>query len=313
MSIVGIIGFLAVGGIALDRFEYSQVHMGVSVELTLYADSKEHAERAATRAFRRFAELDSIMSDYKPDSELNRLSAGPPDRPQLVSDDLFRVLERSLEVSRRSGGAFDITAGPVIRRWRQVREDGRLPWHSELAALKAQTGWKQIILDFASKTVTLHKAGLKLDLGGIAKGYACCEAVKVLSDEGIRSALVEAGGDLQASEAPPGKHSWTISVDGWKMPLEIKNQGVSTSGDTVQFVEIDGRRYSHIVDPRTGYALTSQLQVTVIARTAFETDPLATACSVLGEGARARDLARDYGAKLVFVTGSQPLREEPAK
>lgn len=298
---------LGLTGLAPVRFEYSQTHMGVSVDITLYAESQQKAEAAAGAAFQRFADLDGIMSDYQKDSELNRLANSPLNTPVKLSPDLYVVLTRSLELARLSGGAFDITAGPIIRRWRKVRDDGVLPWPSEIKELKRQIGWQSIVLDPKKHTATLTKR-LKLDLGGIAKGYACDAAIAVLKKQGVTSALVEAGGDISISNPPPDKKHWTISVRGWKEPLFAANCGVSTSGDTEQYVEIGGRRYSHIVDPRSGTALTSQIQVTVVAKTAFTADGLSTTCSVLGIGDRSDQLAEHYGARLTFIEGVQPLR-----
>ncbi|MBW3622721.1 MAG: FAD:protein FMN transferase [Armatimonadetes bacterium] len=277
-------------GSSLARYAYAQVHMGVEVRLTFYAPSKIAAERVATAAFRRIAELDDIMNDYRPTSELFRLSAKSGGPPVRVSRELFTVLERAQSLARRTGGAFDVTAGPVIALWREARKTGRLPSPEALREARARAGWEKVRLNPKDRTVQLLAPGMKLDLGGIAKGYVGDEAIRTLKRQGIARALYGAGGDLVASGPPPGQRGWLIKVantgKGWvgRAPesLLLANAALSSSGDTEQFVEIGGRRYSHIVDPRTGVGLTDRIAVTVLAPDGITSDSLSTALSVLG-------------------------------
>jgi FAD:protein FMN transferase len=290
---------------ALTRFTYTQYHMGVDARLVVYAPDLKTAEQACTAAFARIAALDSIMSDYMRDSELNRLcgkAGGPPVR---VSADLFRVLQRAQEVARRSGGAFDVTAGPLIALWRQARKTAALPDPAEIKRARRLVGWQKMKLDERARTVRLTMPGMKLDLGGIAKGYADDEAQRVLKQNGITRALVEMGGDIVVSGSPPGRDGWTIRVPNAgdkKGPADLRfaNRAVSTSGDTEQFAVIGGQRYSHVVDPRTGKALTNRVQVTVIARDGLTSDPLSTALTVVGEKDRKR-LLRAYPGTKAYV------------
>ncbi|CAN5373929.1 FAD:protein FMN transferase [soil metagenome] len=301
---VAIMGFaLAAGWNGLNyspakRFVYSQVHMGVKVDITLYAESDAQAERAATAAFDRFEELDQIFSDYRRSSELNALIAHAGQGPQRVSPDMYRVLQRAAEVSRLSGGTFDVTAKPLIDLWRTSRKTGELPFHSEVVAAKKLVGWQNVVL--GDGTANLTVAGMKLDMGGIAKGYACDAALEQLSKFGVRSALVEAGGDLAASGPPPGTSGWVVSVRNWKTNIVLKNGAISTSGDTEQWVDIGGRRFSHIVDPRTGYGLTSQIQVTIQARYGFVSDPVSKAISILPES-KWGPILDHFGAKATKI------------
>jgi thiamine biosynthesis lipoprotein len=273
--------------------------MGVRVNLAYYAPSQAAAEAAARSAFARFAELEQIMSDYRPDSEVMRLCDQAGRRPVPVSRDLFRVLERAREIAERSNGAFDVTCGPLVRLWRQSRASGSLPTPEEIAGARTRVGWQSVRLH-RNRTVEIDTAGVRIDLGGIAKGYACDEALKTLRGKGVDRALVQAGGDLAASGPPPGKRGWTIALGGSGQTADVVHAAVSTSGDTEQFVEVGGVRYSHIVDPRTGLGLTNRIQATVIARNGLTSDPLATAVCVLGrdEGAA---LAKRYRAKLIVV------------
>lgn len=285
----------------LRRFEYSQIHMGGAVKLTLYAESEQKAETAAKAAFARFAELEQIMSDYRPTSEIVQLAAKAVHKPVKVSEDLWRVIRRALDVARYSEGAFDPTCGPIVALWREARQTVRLPDPAKVAEAKSRTGWKFVKLDAREQTVQFEKPGMKLDLGGIAKGDACDQAILTLKQHGVSRALVEAGGDLKVCGSPPKTSGWLIAIKDWDSRLTLRDRAVSTSGDAEQFVEIEGKRYSHIVDPRTGVGVTNRIQATVVAPSGLTTDPLATAVCVLGPQ-RSRALLRRFGAKAMVVT-----------
>ena len=256
--------------------------MGVQVRLALYTKDETTAKTAAKAAFARVAELEAIMSDYQRDSELMQLCDKAAQGPVRASKELFDVLAYASEVSEASEGAFDITVGPVVQLWRQARRTKTLPDRTALADARARVGHKLIRLDRKNRSVELKVPGMRLDLGGIGKGYAGDEAVRVLRDHGVTSALFEAGGDIVVSAAPPDRpEGWQIETeDGRKFPLA--NAAVSTSGHTEQFVEINGVPYSHVVNPRTGIGLTNQFAATIIARRGITTDALSTAATVLG-------------------------------
>ncbi|HEU4754988.1 MAG TPA: FAD:protein FMN transferase, partial [Armatimonadota bacterium] len=290
---------------ALSRFTYTEYHMGVDARLVVYAPDQPAAERACTAAFARIAALDTIMSDYRVDSELNRLCARAGGPPVRISPELFRVLQRAQEVSRRSGGAFDVTVGPLIALWRKARKSGVLPDPAEIQRARRLVGWQKLKLDPRARTARLMVRGMKLDLGGIAKGYADDEAQRVLKGHGITRALVEMGGDIVVTGPPPGKEGWTIRVpnagnDRGPADLQFADRAISTSGDTEQFAVIGGRRYSHVVDPRTGQALTNRVEVTVTAPDGLTSDPLSTTLSVLG-GEDYDRLLRAYPGTTAFV------------
>ncbi|MCO5297268.1 MAG: FAD:protein FMN transferase [Fimbriimonadaceae bacterium] len=277
--------------------------MGVDARLVVYASDQAAAEAACTAAFARIAALDAIMSDYRRDSELNRLceKAGGP--PVKVSSELFDVLARAQELAKRSGGAFDVTAGPVIALWRAARKTGALPSEEDLKQARKLVGWKKMTLDPKARTVRLAVTGMRLDLGGIAKGYADDEAQRVLRERGITRALVEMGGDIVVSEPPPGAEGWTIRVpnagdDHGPKDLVFARCAVSTSGDTEQFTIIGGVQYSHVVDPRTGQALTNRVQATIVAPNGLTSDPLATVLTVVREKERAKLLRAYPGTKM---------------
>jgi thiamine biosynthesis lipoprotein len=297
----------------LARFEFAENHMGTRFRVVLYAANEATAKRASDAAFRRVAELNGIMSDYLPESELMRLCKRAGGPPVAVGPDLFAVLSRAGEISRITDGSFDVTIGPVVRLWRRARRTRELPPADELAAAKALVDYRLVTLDPVGRTVRLAKPGMLLDLGGIAKGYAAEAAQTVLKQHGITRALVAAGGDIAVSGSPPGAVGWSVGVarapgettDG--PTLLLHDCGVSTSGDIEQAVEIGGKRYSHIVDPRTGLGLTDSWQVTVIAPDATTSDAMTKIFCVLGpeRGLKAIDglainarLVRKVGDKL---------------
>lgn len=269
----------------LSRFEYSQRHMGVQVRMVLYAPDTANAEDAARAAFARIAALEDVMSDYRPTSELMRLAARSGGPPVPVSDDLFAVLAQAQRLAARSGGAFDVTVGPYVRLWRQARRDGRLPSPEARERAAAKVGRQHVRLDSARQTVELRVPGMQLDLGGIAKGYAADEAIEALRERGIDRALVEIGGDVVVSGPPPGREGWRVRIENpapGRPDTVLTHAAISSSGDTEQYVEIDGTRYSHVVDPRTGLGLTDRIAVTVVAPSGLLSDGLATLLGVLG-------------------------------
>jgi thiamine biosynthesis lipoprotein len=294
---------------AQNRYEYSEVAMGVRARIVLYATDKDSAQTAVRAAYDRIAELEDIMSDYRPDSELMRLCKKAGDGPVEVSGDLYFMLCKCEELSRRSDGAFDCTAGPVIKLWRSARKSGKLPNDFDLEAARKLVGWRKLKLltpcGEQAGTVKLTVPGMQLDLGGIAKGYACDEAIRILKEHGISSALVEMGGDIVVSAPPPGKKGWGIQITNSSAPrtITLSHAAISSSGDTNQFVEIGGKRYSHIVDPRTGIGLTNRMAVTIIAPNGVTSDGLSTAISVLGP-IRGKTLANAWpGVSICVLEG----------
>ncbi len=292
---------------ALRRFEYSQVHMGTQFRIVLYASDLPTADQASSVAFDRIAELDDIMSDYRPSSELMLLCQRAGGAPVKVSEDLFYVLSKSQELAERSDGAFDITVGPIVRLWRRARRKHELPDPERLRQALELVGYEKLRLDPRVRTAQLVRPSMLLDLGGIGKGYAADEALRVLNRYGIGSALVAGGGDIAVSNPPPGKEGWIVGIapleslasaqdktETQNLKSEIQDEkpptryislhdgGVSTSGDAEQHVEIGGIRYSHIVNPKTGLALTGRSSVTVLAPDGITADSLATGVSVLG-------------------------------
>jgi len=288
--------------------------MGLPVRIVLYAPAKDAAVRAATAAYERIAALDREMSDYRPDSAIHAIAARAPEAV-VVSRDLFGVVSRAIEIAEATGGAFDPTIAPVVSLWRDARLTRRLPDPAALARGRALVDWRSIELDAARSTIRLPTAGQRLDLGGIAKGYILRAALDVLRAGGVRAAMIEAGGDVVVSDAPPGRQGWRIEIPGGVGAVgavvdtsfvarasALTNAAIASSGPAAQFVEIGGVRYSHVIDPRTGQALTSDVTAHVIASDAGTADALATAATIVGPAGLADLRARFPDARIAFTT-----------
>lgn len=287
--VVALLAATQSGQCELERFTFNGIQMAVPVKIVMYAPDEATAKRAADAALARIGQINSVMSDYDPTSEVRRLSdTSGQGRAIAVSRDLLRVMSAASDLSERSDGAFDVTIGPVVRLWRRARRRDELPTPERIAEFKRSVGHRFVSIDQENCTIELLKPDMWIDLGGIAKGYAIDEALAKLRELGISRALVDAGGDVVLGDPPPDRSSWTVGVaplDPEADPsilLPLSNVAVATSGDMWQYVEIDGLRYSHIVDPRTGIGLTDHSSVTVIAPDAITADGLASAVSVLG-------------------------------
>ena len=301
----------------LSRFTFDEPHMGTKFRIILYAPNEDTAQKAAASAFARIADLDATMSDYRPASELMRLCAKSGGAPVHVSDELFFVLSKAEETSRISDGAFDVTVGPVVQLWRQARKTKRMPDAKKLATAMELVGWRNVVLDEKAHTVQLLKAGMLLDLGGIAKGYAADEGLAVLKNEGITRALVAAGGDIAVSDAPPNAEGWKIAIapleegtDNEAPHMVLHNAAVSTSGDAEQHVEIDGKRYSHIVDPKTGLGLVGRMSATVTAPQGVIADSHTKIVAVLGPERGFKILEKEKGVSGRYVSLTDDGKEE---
>lgn len=274
---------------AVHRYESVEPYMGTLVKITIYTSDEQAATKAFRAAFDRIGDLDRILSDYKPDSELNRIAMTAVGRAVRIGEDLFTVLGASQDLAAATDGAFDVTQGPVIRLWREARRTSRLPDALALRDAASRSGYRKLHLDAGSRTVTLDQAGMALDVGAIGKGYAASEALEVLGRLGVRSALVAVSGDLAFSDAPPGERGWRIDIHSddaslKRVPrmLELTNAAVSTSGSAQQNLDVGGQRYSHVINPTSGMGLEDDITVTVIAPNGLEADGLDTAASVLG-------------------------------
>lgn len=265
----------------LQRFEFSQLRMGVDTPIIVYAEREAQAVQACRAAYARISAIEQRMSDYRPDSELNLLCQRAVGRWAKVSPALFYVLWRAHKLARQTDGAFDITVGALVRLWREARRTGKLPDAATLRDAKARAGYQQMELSLSRRALRLKTAGMQLDLGGIAKGYACDVALRTLRRYGITRALIQMGGDIVAGDAPPNEPGWKIALPEGGFTT-LHHAALSTSGSTEQYVEINGVRYAHIIDPRTGLGLTKLVLARVRAPNGVTADSLATAAAVMG-------------------------------
>ena len=291
-----------------QRFVFVEKQMGADFRIVLYAKEAKFAKAAAKAAFDEVKRLNAIFSDYEAESELSLLSANSGKGKKLsVSEDLWTVLSAAQCLSTQTDGAFDVTVGPCVRLWRIARFRKTLPAVDKIAAAKLTMGYQKLLLYPEAKKVQLKDQNMILDLGGIAKGYAADKMLEILKEKGMLSVLVDAGGDLALGDAPPNKKGWRIEIGGRKHPdlpvLELANCAVATSGDIEQFVEVDGERYSHIIDPRTGIGLTARLQVTVVAPSGMQADSLASALTVFGPEEGRLLIKKLSGVESYFVQG----------
>jgi thiamine biosynthesis lipoprotein len=284
---------------AEERYAFEQAHLGTLIRILLYAPTPQLAEAAAQAAFDRIEELDLVLSDYKPDSELNRLCAKsdthPLGQPWEISKDLYQVLAAAQDLSRKTEGAFDVTTGPYVRLWRRARRRSALPDEEKLSAAAAASGHWKLELKHSPPRASLGARGMRLDLGGIAKGYILDEALVVLKFHGIQRALIDAGGDLIASGPPPDQAGWHVNLEHIQIeptpdPKQTANAtnyllshaALATSGDAYQFLEFNAVRYSHLIDPKTGLGCTQSWTASVAAPSAMAADAWASALCILG-------------------------------
>lgn len=287
---------------------FTQNEMGSPFTITIYSKDSSGAALAAKKAFAEVARLNDIFSDYADSSELNKLCRQSGQQKYVdVSAELFSILQRSLQASYASHGRFDITVGPVVRLWRKARKEKSFPPKNAIRQALKAVGYQYIHLDTIHRSVWLEKPHMQLDLGGIGKGYAAQAAYDIIKQSGFSSAMVNAGGDMVLGDAPPSRTAWIIGValpESYEglMPgnIRVKHKAVATSGDIYQFVEWKGKKYSHIVNPKTGYGVTYLRNVTVVADDGALADWLASACSVLSLSKSLKLIKNFPGAALLI-------------
>ena len=269
-----------------SKFTFQRPKMGSPFSITVFADDALMLLPIIEKAYTRVDSLNKIFSDYLESSEINTVCQ----RTQIwqpISKDLYHLLQISADAHKITNGSFDITVGQIVKVWRKARKTKQIPDDAELQAALRKTGFKNIEIDENSPQIRFNTEGILLDFGGIAKGFAAQEVVDILTKNGFPYCLVDAGGDLVAGQKPQSE-GWKIGIslpnsEKKLMPqlLSIENQAVATSGDMYQFFEHNGKRYSHIVNPKTGLGVTHQRNVTIIAPDGATADWLATACSIL--------------------------------
>lgn len=260
---------------------------------------------AISAAFAEIRRIDALMSLHRADSELQRVNASAAADPVAVSPDLFRVLTAAVAIAAATDGGLDITVEPLTQLWGFIWKEYRLPTDAELAAVLPRVDYRHLELTPATQTVRFKRPGVRLDLGGIAKGYAVDCAVEKLRALGIANAMVRAGGDLRAIGHPPDGDAWTVQLEdpaktGRRVTIQLRDAAISTSGNYENYFEIAGHRYSHIINPRTGLPVAGLAACSVIAPTCLESDGLATGLFVLGPERSLARLGQRYGMRFVL-------------
>jgi thiamine biosynthesis lipoprotein len=284
--------------------------MGTSVEITVNPADSTGAEEAMAAAFREVERIDRLMSHYRPESEVSRITRHAGEKAVSVSPETLEVVERALYFSRLSGGAFDVTIGPVFRLWNFG--EGKVPEAKTLQENLKKVDYRKVKVDRIKSSVYLEGRGMSLDLGAIAKGYAVDRACSVLRKEGIKNFLVAAAGDLMVSGVKANGVPWTIGIQHPRLPSDLiaklrpAQAAVSTSGDYKKFFLRGGERYHHILTPSTGLPARQCQSVTIMAPSAMDADALATSVFVLGpkEGFALLDQLPDAHAIIVDGRGS---------
>lgn len=280
-------------------FKKTAIAMGTVCEIKVVGVNEEESEKAIKEAFAEISRIEKSMSLYLEDSDISRMNEAAFRDYVKISEETFGVLKEAREFSRITDGSFDITVSPLVDLWGFYKEKGRIPAEEEIRTARENVGFRNVILKPDTKEVKFAVEGLKIDLGGVAKGYACDAAVDRLKNFGIKNALVNIGGNIYAFGMSEKGRPWTIGIKhprekGIVDSLRLDDRAVSTSGDYERFFEINGKRYSHIVDPKTGYPARKILSVTVVADSAMKADMFSTAAFVLGPE-KIQDLARRVG------------------
>ena len=270
-----------------EILSFSKILMGTEVRIMVCAKDDQNLRNAIESTYTEGERLSTIFSDYDAQSEVSRFSkTSGSGKFFALSEELFEVLEYSQNLSRQSNGAFDVTIGPLSRLWRVARFQKRLPDEKKLAEAIKRSGFENLILKKSSRMGRLKLPAMMIDLGGIAKGYITDQMLEKMKSMGYPRCLIDAGGDLTIGDAPKKRSGWMVEVGGQNHPdlpiLELANCAVATSGDTEQFLEISGIRYSHLIDPKTGYGLTNRSQVTVIATNCMTADSVASTSLAIG-------------------------------
>ncbi|MFZ2147329.1 MAG: FAD:protein FMN transferase [Sedimentisphaerales bacterium] len=294
--------------------------MGTFARTVVIAEDSNTAKKCIENAFAEIYKVDELMSDYKSDSEISQVNRDGFKKAVPLSKSTYEVLQRSIEFSKLTDGAFDVTVGPLVDLFRKAKDKQVLPNEDEIALAKLKVGFEKLKLDDQNRTVQFTVDGMRLDLGGIAKGYAVDKAIEAMQHSGAIGGMVDIGGDIRCFGAPlKNKPHWLVGVQNPNLnkdiddsdlvlKLKLTNGAVATSGDYQQFVLIEGKRYSHIIDRKTGKSAQGLSSVTIIADNATDADALATAVSVMGAEKGIALIEKLPATEAIFIT-SQPEYE----
>jgi FAD:protein FMN transferase len=293
--------------------------MGTAVQITVWTAEEEKAVRAIEQAFAEFERLNALMTTWTQDSEVSRINAAAGNGEAIpVSAEVLECITRGQEASRASGGAFDLTIGGFSGVWKFDEDnDGAIPAPAQVAERRKLVNWRDLVVDPATRTVRLKRKGMKITLGGIAKGYAVDRAAKILRAAGFADFIVQAGGDMWVS-GRRGDRRWRVGIRDPRGPrgkffaaAEVENHTFSTSGDYERFTLKDGRRYHHIIDPRTGYPATASRSVTIMAKDATTAEVLSKMLFIWGWEKGFAYLAKQKDVEAVVVDAHNQVHVTP--
>jgi thiamine biosynthesis lipoprotein len=284
--------------------------MGSVTSIVAYGEAAGPLQSAISDALHEVRRLDEILSNYKPTSEWSKMNRVAARQRFHASAELFHLLNECVDYSRKSEGAFDISVGPLMKVWGFYKGSGHLADQATVSAALQFVGFRNIILDPQTQTVRFAKEGVEMDPGGVGKGYAVDRMVKILKEEGVSSALVSAGGSsIYALGAPPGKNGWGIHLMDPRSSsrtvgaVTLRNESLSTSGSSEKFFYAEGKMWSHIMDPRTGYPSQGMLSVSVIAPKTLDSEVWAKPYYILGRQWTAQHLGKGFK---VFLCEDKP-------
>jgi len=300
-----------------------QAVMGTTAHITVSGGEAKAARAAGQEGYQALRRADKLLSTYQPDSEVSILNRLAGKEPVQVSSDTLEMLRKALHFGEVTNGAFDVTVGPLIALWRECAGEDRFPTEAEIQEALGRVGYRRIRLDERGQ-VRFENPGLRIDLGGIAKGYGVDLAYGAVRDKGFPDALVEAGGDLYAGGSRGHSQPWVVGIQDPRVSKEgpaeavvkipLSDRGVATSGHYRRYSMIQGKRVNHILDPRTGMPAEATASVTVVARDCTTADALATTVSVMGiqDGLKLIDSLPDTEA-LIMTEEDKKLRFHPSK
>jgi len=298
------------------RYEASHESMGTIFTVAVYGRDRTFLAEVLEQVFDEVDRLDEQMSNYKPESELSAINREAAGHPVILEPGLFHLLEICVQRSKQTGGAFDITVGPLMKSWGFFRGRGRLPTSAEISDVLQRVGYRHLKLDAERRTIRFDESGVEIDLGGIAKGYAVDRAVDILRSNGITSALVSSGtSSIYALGSPPGAQGWKITLrdpyDEHRPAdvIHLQNYSLSTSGNYERFFEIDGKSYCHIMNPHTGWPVQGVLSAAVLAATGTDTDGRSAGCFVMGVDGTRQYLAAQPNLAVIFYLPTEKRGE----
>jgi len=291
-----------------EWYKQEQAIMGTRIAVEFWDEDKAHAAQCAEKVFSEMRRIDALMSPYKPDSELSHINQQAANGAIQVSQEMFNLLRKSLQMSQLSNGAFDITFSSVGHMY-DYRQ-GIKPSDEEIQKSLPSINYRHVLLDETNRSVRFAQSGVRIDLGGIAKGYAVDNGIAILAGCGIKGGLVSAGGDSRIL-GDRGNRPWMMGVrhprkkDAVAVMLPLSNTAISTSGDYERFFIEDGKRYHHIISPSTGKSVSTTWSATVIGPDATTTDALSTTLFVLGpeKGLQLIDSLAEVDAVIIDAQG----------